>query len=190
MNQNPSPSFINPESTHTPDNSPGMQVNELHLQLRNLPKGETVDVDKKRELHRQIVELDQKVFTGADLTYALTVAHQDLEESLTNETTFNLEEMRMKFLSISGEHRKVLDQLLASKQEEEGEGKNRSLEEFCTPQFFARFNPDEAFDEETKKWRSAQKKNQSILCAAFLAATNPEEMKELGDDLAEYILNV
>lgn len=111
----------------------------------------------------------------------------NLEDSLTDEKTFNPEEMRMKFLSITGEHRKVLEEVLASKQE--GEEKF-SLEQLCTQQFFAKFNPSEADDEMTRKWLGSQPKKQSILCAAFVAATDPEEMKELGGDLADYILNI
>lgn len=79
MNQNPD--FINPESAYTPDNSPTMQLNNLHLELRNLPPGE-IDVDKKRILHAQIVELAKATFTEEKLERALAIAHQDLEESL------------------------------------------------------------------------------------------------------------
>ncbi len=79
MNQNPE--FINPESNYTPDNSPTMQLNNLHLELRNLPQGE-IDVDKKRMIHAKIVELAKTTFKEEELKRALSIAHQDLEESL------------------------------------------------------------------------------------------------------------
>lgn len=76
--------FINPDSHVEPDNSPKMRFNNLILELQNLPKGDGIDLDKKRRIHTELVNIAQGELSGDEREKALTYAHQALDQSSTN----------------------------------------------------------------------------------------------------------
>lgn len=73
----------NPDN-YTPDNSPEMRFNNTHLELMRLPKGDVVEIDQKRRLHAQLVELANEVKPELR-EKAMQAAHDALKSSLQTE---------------------------------------------------------------------------------------------------------